>query len=146
MWPASHSLCSRTSRTCRPSRSRCPALVQLGDGHPLDAVDVELVLAPGGHAAGEVAGDVAQADRAGEVGGFDGVLVVAADEHDGLLGLGEPGELGAEPGAARGDGDGAGDVRLVELQLGAHVDDQRAVLVGLLDLARAQRDAPRRSP
>ena len=33
----------------------------------------------------------------------------------------------------------AGDVRLVELQLGAHVDDERAVVLGLLDLARAQR-------
>ena len=33
---------------------------------------------------------------AASVGGLDGVLVVAADEHDRLLGLGEPGELGAE--------------------------------------------------
>ena len=116
-----------------------PALVQLGDGHPLDALDVELVLAPGGHAAGEVAGDVAQADGGGERRGLDGVLVVAADEHDGLLGLGQPRELGAEPRAARGDAQRAGDVRLVELQLGAHVDDERPVVLGLLDLARAER-------
>ena len=55
------------------------------------------------------------------------VVVVAADEHERLPRLGEPGELGAEAGAPRGDADRAGDVRLVELQLGAHVDDQRAV-------------------
>ena len=138
MWPASHSLRSRTSRTWGGVARRSSARAAR-DGHPLDALDVELVLAPGGHAAGEVAGDVAQPDRGGEHGGFDGVLVVAADEHDGLLGLGQPRELGAEARAPRGDAHGAGDVRLVELQLGAHVDDERAVVLGLLDLARAER-------
>ena len=71
--------------------------------------------------------------------GLERVLVVAADEHDRLVGLGEPGELGAEAGAPRGDADRAGDVRLVELQLGADVDDERAVVARLLDLARAER-------
>jgi hypothetical protein len=75
--------------------------VQLGDGHPVDAVDLEVV-APGAHAAGEVAGEVARGDHACEVGGFGGGLVVAADEHDRLLGLGEPGGLGPEPGAPSG--------------------------------------------
>ena len=120
--------------------------MQLGHGHPLDAVDGELVLAPGGHAAREVAGEVAQPDGAGEHRGLERVLVVAADEHDRLVGLGQPGELGAEARAARGDADGAGDVRLVELELGAHVDDERAVALGLLDLARASAGAHRRTP
>ena len=59
-----------------------PALAQLGHGHPLDAVDVELLLAPGRHPAREVAGDVPQADRGGEVSRPYGVLVIAADKHD----------------------------------------------------------------
>ena len=76
---------------------------------------------------------------AASAGRVERVLVVAADEHERLPGLRDPGELGAEAGAARGDAHGARDVRLVELQLGAHVDDQRAVRAGLLDLARRER-------
>ena len=57
----------------------------------------------------------------------------------GLLAVGEPGELGAEAGAQRGDADRAGDVRVVELQVGAHVDDQRARRRASLDLARRER-------
>ena len=76
---------------------------------------------------------------AASVGRVERVLVVAADEHERLPRLRDPGELGAEAGAARGDAHGARDVRLVELQLGAHVDDQRAVRAGLVDLARGER-------
>ena len=79
-------------------------------------------------------------DGGGELGGVARVLVVAADEHDRLVAVGEPGELGAEAGAQRGDADRAGDVRLVELQLGAHVDDAaRRRRCALLDLARRER-------
>ena len=45
----------------------------------------------------------------------------------------------AEPGAQRGDRDRAGDVRLVELQLGAHVDDERAGVARGGQLARVHR-------
>ena len=39
----------------------------------------------------------------------------------------------------RGDAQRAGDVRLIELHLGAQVHDERPVVLGLLDLARAER-------
>ena len=85
MWPASHSSRSRTSSTCSaasPAQRSCSS----GDGHALDALDGQALLPPRGHAAGEVAGEVAQADRAGEHGRLERVLVVAADEHDRLPG------------------------------------------------------------
>ena len=52
------------------------------------------------------------------------VLVVAADQDD-VAGRGSASQasLVPKPGAQRRDADRAGDVRLVELQLGAHVDD-----------------------
>ena len=78
-------------------------------------------------------------DRLGQRGRVPGVLVVAPDQHHALTGLDQPGQLRAEPGAQRGDADRARDVRLVELELGAHVHDQRAVGAGLVHLARRQR-------
>src|SRR5918994_572106 len=93
-------------------------------------------LAPRGHPPGEVAGDVPHPDGRGEADRLDRVLVVAAHEDDRPAGLGQPGQLGAEARAPRGDRDRARDVRLVELQLGAHVDYESA---GLLDLARRER-------
>src|SRR5450755_1242824 len=56
-----------------------------------------LLLAPAGHATGEVAGDVADPYRRSEVRGVDRVGVVAADEHDRSVAVGDPRELGTEP-------------------------------------------------
>jgi hypothetical protein len=113
--------------------------VQIGDRHPSRARDRALLLAPGRHAAVQVAGDPGHADRARERGGAAPVGVVAADEHDVLARIGEPGELGAEAGAQRGDADRSGDVRVVELQLGAYVDQQRTLGTPALELARRER-------
>ena len=44
-----------------------------------------------------------------------------------------------KPARSIGDAHGAGDVRLVELQLGADVDEQRAGAAAPLDLARRER-------
>ena len=48
------------------------------------------------------------------------------DQHDLLLAVGDPGEPGAEAGVQHRDADRAGDVRLVELEVRADVDEQRA--------------------
>src|SRR5437867_2830968 len=61
------------------------------------------------------------------------------DEHRTATGRDEPRELGAEAGAQRGDRHRARDVRLVELQLGADVDDERAGGAVALDLVRRER-------
>ena len=121
-------------------RAVLPALVQLGHRHARDARD----RAAGPRASSssrrrgsrrrwstptEAASPIARA----------GVLVVAADEDHGLVVVGEPRQPRAEAGAQHGDADRAGDVRVVELQLGADVDDQRAVALVLLDLARRER-------
>ena len=100
MWPSSHSSCSRTSRICRPSRSDSQRSCSSSTVSRVDALDRHLLLAPRGHAAGQVAADVAQPDRAGERGGLDRVLVVAPHQDDRLLGVREPGEL--RPEARRG--------------------------------------------
>ena len=76
-----------------------PALVELGKGETLGALDVTLLLAPGGHAATQVAGNPGDADRGSELGRPSAVLVVATDEDHVLVHLGQPGELAAEPGA-----------------------------------------------
>ena len=66
-----------------------------------------------------------------------GVVVVAADEHDLVVAVGDPRQLGAEAGPHRRVADGAGDVGVVELQVGAHVDEQGALGALDVDLARA---------
>jgi len=98
-----------------------------------------LLLTPTGHPAGEVAGDVADPDRCGEVCGVDRIAVVPADEHHVVVAVGHPRELGAEPGADRRVTDRTRDVRVVELQVGADVDDQRHLPFLLLNLSRGQR-------
>src|SRR5215207_10228144 len=122
-----------------PVRAAVPALVELLQGQPGNALDRALLLAPGRHATGEIAGNVREADRAGQLGGITGVLVVAAHQHQRLPGLGEPRQPGAEAAAERRDAHRRGDVRFVELQLGAHVHHHRAVLLPLLHLARSER-------
>jgi hypothetical protein len=87
----------------------------------------------------QVAGDARHADGRGQRRRAPAVGVVAADEQHVLAGRGEPGQLGPEAGAQGGDADGAGDVRLVELQLGADVDEQRALGPPALELARGER-------
>ena len=92
MWPASHSSRSRTSRICSSSR----ALVQLGHGEPLDRRGRQPLLAPARHPAREVARDPPDADRRGQLGGAQRVGVVAADQHDRLVGPGDPRQPRAE--------------------------------------------------
>ena len=79
------------------------------------------------------------ADRRGQPAAWRASSSSRPIEDDLLLAVGDPGELRAEPGPQRGDADRAGDVRVVELELGADVDEQRAVAARLLDLARRQR-------
>ena len=126
-------------------RALLPALVQLGHRHARDARDRQLVLAPARHPAGEVARDVGDADRGRQPDRAAGVVVVAADDDHGLVVVGQPRQPRAEAGAQHGDADRAGDVRVVELQLGADVDDERAVALVLLDLARRERIDLRRA-
>ena len=68
------------------------------------------------------------------------VVVVATDEDDLLIAIGKPGELRAEAGAQHRDAHRAGDVGVVELLIGASVDDQGPVGALLLDLSRCQRE------
>ena len=67
------------------------------------------------------------------------IVVVATDEDDLLVSIGEPGELRAEASGQHRDADRAGDVGVVELLIGPRVDDQGSVRALLLDLARRQR-------
>ena len=71
-------------------------VVQLLDGHPRDPRDGQPLLAPAREPAGEEAAQVRDADGGRELGGVARVVVVAADQHDGLLAVGDPGELRAE--------------------------------------------------
>ena len=105
--------------------------------------DVAALLAPARHATGEVSRDVGDADGGGERHGLTRVCVVAADDEHRLVEVGQPRQLGPEAGAQRGDADRAGDVGLVELQLGADVDDERALVLLGGDLSRRQADAAR---
>ena len=92
MWPASHSLSSRTSRIWigSPASVRscsCSTVWRsMRFGRPL-------LLAPAGHAAVQEAAELADPDRDGETAGVAAVFVVAADEHDLLVAVGEPREL-----------------------------------------------------
>ena len=143
MWPAVYERPPREGGpgtvADRPRLQLVAAVAQLGHGDPLDPLHGPALFAPARHPAREDPCDLGDADRRGEVDRVLSVRVVAADEHDRLAGTGEPGELRAEPGAQRGDGHRVGDVRVVELQVGANVHEQRAVAVGLLDLARRER-------
>ena len=113
--------------------------MQLRDRDALNPLDRQALLAPARHAAGEIAGDVRDADGRGKRGGVTRVLVVPSDQHHGLLALHKPRELGAESRPQRGDAHRARDVRLVELELRAHVHEQRSVVARLPDLARGER-------
>jgi hypothetical protein len=66
-------------------------------------------------------------DRRSQVCGVNGVLVVATDQEHLLVAVGDPGELGAEPGANGGITNCARDVRVVELKVGPDVDDERSL-------------------
>ena len=92
MCPASHSSRSRTSRICTPSR----ALVQLGHGQPRDRLGRQPLLAPARHPARQVARDLPDADRRGELHRAQRIGVVAADEHDRVVGPGDPRQPRAE--------------------------------------------------
>ena len=102
--------------------------------------DVAPLLAPGGHAAGEVAGEVAQPDGRGEVGGAASASSSSRPTStSGWPGSAIQASLEPKPARRRGDAHRARDVGLVELQLGADVDDERAARLRLLDLARGER-------
>ena len=118
---------------------RLGARRQVLRGHPLDAGHLAALLAPARHAAVQEPRELADPDGRAEPGGAASVLVVAADEHDLLLAVGDPGELRAEAGVELGDADRPGDVRVVELLVGADVDEQRALFALELDLARRER-------
>jgi hypothetical protein len=70
---------------------------------------------------------------------MDRVVVVAPDDHDLLVAVGHPRELGPEPGADRRVAHRARDVGVVELQVGPHVDQQRTRLALDVDLPRGER-------
>ena len=103
MWPASHSERSRTSSTCRrsPSSQRSCSSGTVIRAH---ARDGPLLLAPRGHAAVQVAGDVAHADRGGQRRRRRSASASSRPTSTiALPGLGEPGQLGAEARAQRRD-------------------------------------------
>ena len=90
--------------------------------------DVAVLVAPAGHAAREVAAEVADPDGEPRAARRARVLVVAADQHDLLVAVGDPGEPACRsPACSIVIADRARDVRLVELEVGAHVDEQRAL-------------------
>ena len=72
------------------------AVVELAHVDSLDASHVAVLGAPARHAAVQVAAQVAHPDCHREPCRQAAVLVVAADEHDLLLRVRDPGELGAE--------------------------------------------------
>jgi hypothetical protein len=96
------------------------------------------LLAPARHPAREVARHVDDAHRGGKVRRPAGVVVVAADQHELAITAGDPRELGPEAGAHGRVADGARDVRVLELQVGADVDDHGTL--GALDLDLAGRE------
>jgi len=105
----------------------------------LDPLDRALLAPPFGHAAVEEAAEAANPDRQSKLRGAARVPVVAADQDDLLIAIGQPREASAEAGLDGGDGDRARDVGVVELEVGPHVDQQRALRALVLDLARGER-------
>jgi len=80
---------------------------QIVDRQALDPRHRPALLAPTRHAAVQEPRDVADADRRRQPRRARGVLVVASDEDDLLLVVGDPGKARAEPRVERGDADGA---------------------------------------
>ena len=145
MWPLSHSARSRTSRTWTPESARRQLRAGPGTSSRSILPRLALLLPPARHPAVQVAAErcVIPTDPASRAARMR-VLVVAPDEHDLLVAVGDPRQLRAEPGVQRRDADRAGDVRLVELERGAHVHHQRARALLHARPGAESADAPRR--
>ena len=123
MCSPAYSAALRTSSTSGGSGALDPRR-QLVGVDQLDLAHRPLLRAPGGHPALEEAADP-QADRGQQLGGVALVAVGGGDDDDlGPVG-GDPRDLGREAGVVGGGAEGAGDVGLVELLVGAAVDDAR---------------------
>jgi hypothetical protein len=70
-----------------------PATVHVGERESFGLLNAALFLSPRGHATGQVAGDVGDADRGGQRDGLARVLVIAPDDQDRGVGIGQPREL-----------------------------------------------------
>ena len=70
-----------------------PAAVHVDERESFGALNLAAFLPPRGHAPGQVAGDVGDADRGGERDGLARVLVIAPDDQDRGFGIGQPREL-----------------------------------------------------
>ncbi|MEY2533671.1 MAG: hypothetical protein QOF29_1581 [bacterium] len=118
------------------ARLAVDALVQLGDGDgdALHPAHRPALLAPARHPARQVPRDVGDRDGDGELGRRLRVGVVAPDAHARLVVVGDPRQAGAEAAPQPGDAHRAGNVRVVELHVGADVDDERAGVLVLGDL------------
>jgi len=96
------------------------------EGDSLDGLDFAALLAPARHPVVEKAAERADADGDRELAGVAAVGVVTPDEHDLLLEVGDPCQLGPEAGPQARVADRSRDVGFVELEIGADVDEQRA--------------------
>ena len=133
----------RTSRTSGGAVAADPRRQLLGVDQ-LDALDRPALLAPGGHPALEEAAHP-HPDRGQQLGRVALVAVGGGDDdHVGAL-RGDPRDLGREAGVVGGGAEGAGDVGLVELLVGAAVDHDGAGGDALLDLVRGHRRRRSRS-
>ena len=127
MWPASHSDGPRARRGSG-GRVGLHAVVQVGDGRR--ARSARPGGAPRASSSCRRPGSrpmVRDADRRGEARRAPGVVVVAADQDDRCPGSAIQASLEPKPARSAVMRHGAGHVGLVELEVGAHVHDQRAV-------------------
>ncbi len=109
----------------------------LGVDH-LEALHRALLRAPGGHSAVEEAAH-AEPDRGEQLRRLELVAVGGGDDDQLGAAGDDPAHLGAETGVIGGGADRAGDVRLVELLVGARVDHHRPAGDRRLDRTRGER-------
>ena len=137
MWPAAYS-----ERVADVEHDELLVVVEPGGElvwvDLLEPADPPALRAPGGHPADEESAH-RQPDRGEQVGGRELIAVGGGDDDQLDVGRHDLGDLGREARVIGRGADRPGDVGLVELVVGARVDEQRAAGDRDLDRARAQR-------
>ncbi len=136
MWPPSNSAGRRTSRT---SGGSSPARRSASCSGPIASIRStgRSSARQARHAAAEEAAHP-QPHRGQQLGSRQLVAVGGGDDDQLAVGRNDLGDLGGEAGVVGGGADRAGDVRLVELLVGARVHCQRTCGDRRLEAARRQ--------